>query len=192
MSLDAVDNIHADLARESKARTLRGWLLLAIWGAMAAGLTVALGLRPDLQPGDALAQSIAGAFVLLGAVLSMSPSLRFGGMAARAIGVVAVLSPLLAARAIGTSDGILGGTFACMGVISGVGLVTLVLARIVLGATRRRFGGAPVIQGVAAAMVGSLAVGLHCPMSDAAHLVTHALGVLIVASLLRRLIFAES
>lgn len=192
MSVDAVDSIHADLAREAKARTLRGGLLLGVWVALAGGLTVALGLRADLAPGDALAQAIAAAFVLFGAILSVSPRLRFGRLSARAIGVVAVFSPLLAARTMGSSASILGATFACMGVISAIGLVTLVVARVVLGRTRRRFGGAPVLQGVAAAMVGSLAVGLHCPMSDAAHLVTHAVGVLIVASLLRRLILAES
>lgn len=190
MSVDAVAQIRADLKDEGRTRARRGWALLVIWCVAAAGLTVGFGLRPDLAPGDALAQGIAGAFILFGAMLAISPSMRFGPWSARAIGVVAVLSPLFAARALGEGS-ILGGTFACMGIIAGIGFVALVVGRLVLGRTRRRFGGAPALQGVAAAMVGSLAVGLHCPLSDLPHLATHAAGVFIVVALLRRLILSE-
>lgn len=192
MSVDAVDQIRADLEGEARVRARRGWMLLGAWAVVATGVSVALGVRPDLAPGDALAQTIAGVFVLFGAVLSMSPSLRFGSISARAIGLVAVFSPLLAARALGNPGSILQETLACMGVISVVGLISLLVTRFVLGGTRRRFGGASVMQGVGAAMVGSLAVGLHCPVNDATHLVTHALGVVVVASLLRRLILSGS
>lgn len=192
MSVDAVEQIRADLGAEAKVRTRRGWLLLLFWGAAAVGLSLVLGVRGDLEPSDGLAQAVAGAFVLFGAVVSFSPSLRFGRWSARAIGVVAVLSPLLAAHALGDADTVLAGTLGCLGTIVAIGFVVLVVSRLLLGRTRRRFGGAPLLQGVGAAMVGSLAVGLHCPLSSAAHLATHAVGVLVVAALLRRLILTAS
>ncbi len=192
MSLDAVQQIHADLASEAKVRTRRGLVLLGLWVVATTALALGLGPRANLGPADVLAQAVAGGFVVLGAVVCFSPSLRFGRWSARAIGAIAVLSPLLAARAVGTSDSILGGTFACMGSIVAIGFVGLLVGRLVLGASRRRFGGAPMLQAVGAAMIGSLAVGLHCPMGDAAHLATHVVGAVVVVALLRRLILTES
>lgn len=190
--MNAAEQIRADLASDAQIRVRRGWVLLVVWAAAAVGLAALLRPRPDLLPSDVIAQAIAAAFVLFGASVSFSPHLRFGPWSARAIGVVAILSPLFAARLVGDADTLLGGTLGCMGVITGIGFVTLILGRLILGRTRRRFGGAPLLQGVAAAMVGSLAVGLHCPMSEVTHLVTHAAGILVVVALLRRLTLTET
>lgn len=190
--MNAAEQIRADLASEAQVRSRRGYALLVAWAGAAATLAFILKPRPDLGPPDAMAQAIAAAFILFGASVSFSPNLRFGRWSARAIGVVAILSPLFAARALGAPGSVLSGTFKCMGVITAIGFVTLVVGRLILGRTRRRFGGAPLLQSVAAAMVGSLAVGLHCPMSDVTHLVTHAAGVFVVVALLRRLTLTET
>ncbi len=190
--MDAAEQIRSDLGAQTQVRVRRGWMLLAIWSLGTLGLVFGLAPRPDLGPADAIAQAIAGTFIVFGASLAFTPSRRFGTWSARAIGIVAVLSPILAARALGNSDSVVAGAFACMGTVTGIGFVALVVGRLTMGRTRRRFGGAPLLQAVAAGMVGSLAVGLHCPMPDVAHLATHAAGVLVVVALLRRFTLPES
>lgn len=188
---EAAEQIRAALAAENRVRVRRGGLLLVVWAGLAVALTLGLGPRAGLKPADALAGAIAGAFVLFGAATAFSPNLRFGAWAARAIGLVAIFSPLLAARAFETEGGVMVGTLGCLGTISALGLVALVVGRLFLGKTRRRFGGAPLLQGVAAAMIGVLAVGLHCPLTTVPHLATHAVGAVVVAALLRRLLLPD-
>jgi hypothetical protein len=188
---DAAERIRADLAAEQRTRARRGGLLLVLWAGMAAGLTLGIAPRAGLQPADVLAAAIAGAFILFGAATAFSPNLRFGTWAARAIGLVAIFSPLLAARVLHDHDGPLLGSLGCFGTISALGFGALVVGRVALGGTRRRFGGAPRLQGVAAAMIGVLAVGLHCPLATLPHLATHVAGALVVAALLRRLLLSD-
>lgn len=190
--MSAAEQIRSELGTQTKERVWRGWVLLALWTLGTVALVFLRPPREGLGPPDAIAQAIAAAFILFGASLAFTPGRRFGVWSARAIGIVAVLSPILAARALGNSDSVFAGAFACMGSITGIGFVALVVGRLTMGRTRRRFGGAPLLQAVAAGMVGSLAVGLHCPMPDVAHLATHAAGVFVVVALLRRFTLPES
>ena len=70
-------------------------------------------------------------------------------------------------------------------------LLALLAARLIQSDTRRRFGGAPLLQAAGAAMIGALVVGLHCPLDSLTHLSTHALGAGVVVVLLRRAVVGE-
>lgn len=187
MSVDAASQIREAMADENAQRRRRGVALLGLWGLGAAGLSVGLGPRTDFTPIQVLGFVLIATFLLFGTLTAFLPHLRFGTWTARGIAGIALLSPLFAARVAGSPDSALAGGFACMGTIVALGFGALVGGRLVMGAYRRRFGGALLLQGMAAAMVACLAVGLHCPMSDAAHLLTHVAGAVLVAAVLRRL-----
>ncbi len=182
MSMEVADQIRSDLAQESRSRAQRSIVLLALFAGLALSLIPVKGFRASLGPQDVLALTVALGFALLGISASASAHLRLAPAAAAALGVLAFLSPLLGATSIEPHLSGVG----CGLTLAGIGLVALVSARMILGRTRRRFGGATQLQAVACASTAALAVGLECPASDAVHLFMHAAGAVLVGAGLAR------
>ncbi len=177
--------IHAALADERGARNRRVAALSLILLVCAAALPVLTGLR-TIEPQLSLAALVAAAAVALGIAAAVLPRLRLAPSTRALLTAVGCLSPLLAATSLlATPPADFGAAGATCGfIVLGIGFGGLVATRTVLGRHRRRFGGAPQLLALAAAMVGALGVGLHCPVSSAAHLGHHVWGALAVLVLL--------
>ncbi len=186
--VQAAQEIRADLAQESRVRHWRALALLVVFCASVAGFAIGTGLKADLAAHDLLVLSVAAGFVLFGVVVSFSPELRFGRWSAGAIALVAVISPTFAATYLSEAEGPAWGSLGCFGVLFVLGAVLTVATRVILGRTRRRFGGASQLQGVAAALAAALAVGLHCASGGLIHLATHAAAAGLLALGLGRLL----
>lgn len=186
--MEAVEKIRTDLANESRVRMIRAGLLLLLLSVMTVGFAVGTGLKTDLGAHDLLVAAVGIGFILFGTVVSFSPDLRFGRVSAAALGVVAVVSPTFAATKLAEDSGPAWGGLGCFATLSVLGVVGLVAARLVLGKTRRRFGGASQLQAVAASLAAATAVGLHCPGASFAHLATHAGAAAVLALLVGRFV----
>ncbi len=184
-TINAATEIERDLALEAKARARRAWGWLVLLLVSCAGFAIATGIKPTLEAPDTLAAAVGLSFVLLGVAVSTSPQLRLGRWSARALLVMAAASPLLATLLEDEHAGV--GHWGCAGTIAGMSVVLLVVSRLLLGGLRRRFGGASELQAAAAVLAGTVAVGLHCQLGNATHLVTHA-GAAAIGILLGRLV----
>lgn len=186
--MEAAQQIRSELATESKTRFRRALLMLVVLLITAVGVAVGTGLKATLGPQDLLVAALGAAFVLFGTVISFSPDLRFGRWAAAGLAAVAVATPTFAATLIAEANGPAWGMLGCFVMIFAVGAVAVVVTRLVLGTTRRRFGGASRLQAVAAALAAAVGVGLHCPASSFAHLATHALAAALIVGVVGRFV----
>ncbi len=186
--MEAARQIRSELATEAKTRGRRAFLMLAILTAVAVGLALGTGLKASLSPRDLLVAAVGVAFMLFGTVASFSPDMRFGRWAAAGLAAVAVATPTFAATAFTEASGPAWGMLGCFVMIFAVGAVAVVMTRIALGATRRRFGGASRLQAVAAALAAAIGVGLHCPASSLAHLATHAIAAALIVDVVGRFV----
>lgn len=190
METSAFDRIHAELETEARIRTIKTSLLFATLIGILGIYAGKYGLRSVTAPQDLLAQVLVTGFGLFGVVMLVQPGLRLGPWTARGLAGLALVSPLLAMNTIGTPDALVGprAYYGCTLSIAVGGLVGLLLMRGLLGVSRRRFGGANLMQGVSAAMTATLGMGLSCPRLDGTHLVTHVLGAALVVVVFRPLL----
>ncbi|MEQ9502594.1 MAG: hypothetical protein RIT81_37330 [Deltaproteobacteria bacterium] len=186
--MEAAREIRNELATEARTRGRRALLLFAILFAMMAGVAFGTGLKSQLGPQDLLVAAVGAAFVLFGAVVSFSPDLRFGRWAASGLALVAIVSPTFAALYLEEVEGPAWGKLGCFTTIVAVGVVAVVMTRLVLGSTRRRFGGASRLQAVAAALAAAVGVGLHCEGASLLHLVTHTLAAAVIVGVVGKLV----
>lgn len=188
MTVEAAHQIRAELEDESRTRTRRALMLLVVFAAMIVGLAFGTGIKPDLSAHEMLVFTVAIGFVLFGIVVSFSPDLRFGRVAAAALTLVAVITPTYAATHLAEASGAPWGMLGCFPRVLALGVVALVATKVILGRTRRRFGGASLLQATGASLAAAVVVGLHCPASSLAHLATHAFGAGLVALVVGRFV----
>jgi hypothetical protein len=174
--MDALAQIRSELAQDARSRRLRGGLLLLLFGLFVLGFGAAKGLRSDLTPRDLVALAGALSFVLLGIAAAIAPALWLSDRTATILAAIAFASPLIAAT--GFEPQLSG--LSCFLTIGGIGVGALLVARMILGPVRRRFGGAALLQAVACTSIGLLAVGLECPATDGLHLLIHAGAAVLV------------
>lgn len=181
--------IHSELAAARRSRNLRVALLALSFAVAAALLPTLKGVRAIAAPGLA-ASVVAGAGVALGLLAAVTPSLRLSDGRVRLVALLMSASPLIAASSLlanpAADFGMKG--VKCGLIIAALGSTAVLLTRVILGPHRRRFGGAPTLLALAAAMVGALGIGLHCPISSLAHLGHHVWGAALIIGLISPMI----
>jgi hypothetical protein len=186
--IDALQQIRRDLDETAKSRTRRGLVVTLLAVALMFAYPMSTGFRAaDAQVVIAFAVTIA--LIALGVINAFAPAIRIGTPAAVALMSIALLSPLITADSFDFDLDRLRGALPCAMFIAIFGVLALIATRAVLADRRRRFGGASELLAVACAMIGAVAVGLHCPVSSIGHLAGHIAAALVVTLVARRLVF---
>ena len=182
---DAKVEIRRSLEVEGRERVWRSVAWVLTLGAGVSAMAVARGVS-NTGPQHLAEYGLALAVIAASIAVSATPRLRLGPLLIAGIAALAVLSPLIVATRLTAGEEGWRPALACGTIITLMGAAALGITAVVLGKTRRRFGGASILQGLAAALAAATGVAFQCPGSSAVHALSHMIPIAVVAVLLRR------